>query len=471
MLKRGTLGIVLAVLVTATAWGKIKLPAIIGNNMVLQQQSEVPLWGGATANTSVKVVTSWNHKTYTIRSDAAGNWRVMVGTPAAGGPYTISFSDGAPLTLKDILIGEVWVCSGQSNMEISMKGYRNTPILHSNDILMNAGDSQLRLFHVQRAVSNTPLADCKGDWEISTPESASTFSAVGFQFAKMMQQILKVPVGVIEAAWGGTPIEAWMDKESLATFPRVKTPSEHDTLKADRLRPTCLFNGMIAPIVGFGIKGFIWYQGEANISHPGSHPYNYDKMMASMVRQWRERWDMGSLPFYYVQIAPWIYRRNRDSAAYLREAQQRALKEIPDAGMVVSIDVGSKYTVHPPDKTTISKRLLYLALDSAYHKGGIACQSPLFDKMKIKGSTVLLSFTNAPHGFFCTDSTINGFEIAGKDKVFHPAKATIYKNFIRVEDDEVTDPASVRYGFKDWVKGDLYNTEGLPVAPFRTDHW
>ena len=435
--------------------------------MVLQQQSKVPLWGKANRTSRVTIITSWNNKLYTTTSSSDGSWKIYVETPVAGGSYTITISDGEKLVLSGVLIGGVWVCSGQSNMEISMLGYDNQPILNSNEILMQADNSQLRLFHVQRAVSNTPLNDCEGRWQISSPETASSFSAVGFQFAQRLQQILKVPVGIIETSWGGTPIEAWMDKESLTSFPDVRVPTKNDTLKPDRLHATCLFNGMVSPIVGYGIKGFLWYQGETNVPQPS----NYDKLMKSMVDEWRVLWQRDILPFYYVQIAPWVYKSNRDSVAILREKQQKAQDEIPYSGMVVSIDKGNEFTIHPPDKTAIANRLLYWALGKTYQKKGIAFQSPLYKDLKKNGDTIIITFTNAPRGFTSNDEPINAFKIAGNDKIFHPAKAKIYKNSIQVISDEVPKPIAVRYAFTDWVIGNLYNTEGLPVAPFRTDNW
>lgn len=443
------LAITLILLSARNAFGDIKLPAIINDNMVLQQQSEVPLWGTAGADKLVCVTTSWNNKTYSVHSDASGQWKVKISTPSAGGPYEITFNDGKALTLINILIGEVWLCSGQSNMEMPVTGFGNSPVLHANDILAKSENPALRLFHVQRAVSNTPLNDCSGTWNESTPGSAASFSAVGFQFAQMLQHILKIPVGIIEADWGGTPIESWMSKNSLQPFGDTKTPETNDGIAADRLRPTCLFNGMIAPLAGFGIKGFLWYQGEANVSHAGSHPYNYDQMMKAMVTEWRRLWGRDTLPFYYVQIAPWIYRQNRDSVPYLREAQMRAEKEIPHAGMVVSIDAGNEFTVHPPDKTIISKRLLYWALGDAYNKKGIFYASPEFKNMAVKDSLITVTFTNTPQGFTSRDEQIRGFEIAGSNKVFYPASAKIFRNSIQVKSDQVPHPVAVRYAFRD----------------------
>lgn len=445
----------------------VKLPAIINNNMVLQQQSTVPLWGKASANKTVRITTSWDKKSYKAGSDKNGEWRVNVTTPSAGGPYTITFDDGQKLQLNNVLIGEVWVCSGQSNMVMPLKGYRNQPTLNGNDIIANAANINIRLFQVQRAVSNVPLDDCKGSWEVSSPESAAGYSAVGFQFAQQLQKILNVPIGVIESDWGGTPIEPWMDKASLASFPEVKIPTANDAAKAEARRPTCLFNGMIAPITGYGIKGFLWYQGENNARNPAG----YDELMAAMVNGWRKLWNRGNLSFYYVQIAPFRYPYDKDSIPVLREKQQKAQSKIPNSGMVVSIDAGNEFTVHPDDKTVISKRLLYWALGDTYHQKGVAYRSPYYKSQEIKDGSAVLIFIDAANGFTSYDKKIEGFEIAGSDKNFYPAEAKIAGTTIKVQSDKVPHPVSIRYGFKDFDPGNLYNTEGLPVAPFRTDNW
>ncbi|QEC52397.1 sialate O-acetylesterase [Anseongella ginsenosidimutans] len=457
------------------ARAEITLPAIIGNNMVLQRQSDVKLWGKANANAQVSVMTSWDEKQYSTKADAAGNWKLTVQTPAAGGPYEINFREngrdggqkGASITLSNILIGEVWVCSGQSNMEMPLKGYRNQPILNANEILTTAGEPMIRLFHLERAASATELFDCKGAWEVSSAGSAVSFSAVGFQFAKKLQAILGVPVGVIQTAWGGTPIEAWTDKESLSAVPGIEIPFPSDSVEAGRLVSTCLYNGMIAPIAGFGIKGFLWYQGEANRARPGQ----YAQLMEAMVTGWRKKWGNDSLPFYYAQIAPYDYPTHAATVPYLREAQLKAMELIPFSGMAVSMDVGSSETIHPPDKTTIAERLLYWALAKTYDMEGIACEGPVYKSMKIDGNKVLLSFENAPSGFVVKSQGFSCFEIAGADKTFYPATAEISKGGILVQSDKVDKPVAVRYAFKDWVEGDLYNTAGLPASSFRTDDW
>ena len=447
------------------AAGAVRLPAVISSHMVLQRQAAVPLWGHATPHHSVTITTSWDHHRYLVTAGPDGAFRANVQTPGAGGPYQISFDDGSLLTLKDILIGEVWVCSGQSNMEISLKGYGNQPVLHSNRILATSRDSDLRLFHVRRAVANHPLEDCTGDWEPAASQSVSTFSAVGYLYARMLRKFLKMPVGILEASWGGTPIEAWMDAGSLRPFHVSGIPVPGDTTAPDRLRATCLYNGMIAPIAGYGIRGFIWYQGETNAGRPSG----YDRLMSAMVGEWRDRWGSDSLPFYFVQIAPWEYGKQRDSVPYLREAQQKAAHEIPRAGMVVSIDAGNAHTIHPPDKTVIARRLSYWALGDTYGQTAIAFQSPELASMKVQDSIVSLQFTATPHGLTSWDKPIVGFEIAGTDHIFYPARARIRGNAVEVVSSRVKDPVAVRYCFKDWATGNLYNTEGLPVGPFRTD--
>ena len=466
MFRKQILFVFFVQLFALSLFAKVKLPSVINNNMVLQQSS-VPLWGKASVNKTVSVSTSWDRKSYKAVSGKNGGWRVNVTTPSAGGPYTITFDDGEKLQLKNVLIGEVWLISGQSNMVMPLKGYPNQPTLDGNDIAANAANSRIRLFRLQRAVSNVPLDDCTASWEVASPESAVDFSAIGFQFAQQLQKILNVPIGVIESDWGGTRIEPWMDQASLSSFPEIKIPQENDTTKAGPNRPTCLFNAMIAPVTGYGIKGFLWYQGESN----AGKPTGYDKLMAAMVNGWRKLWSRDTLSFYYVQIAPFSYGSTRDSIPVLREMQQKAQSQIPYSGMVVSIDAGNEFTIHPENKTIISKRLLYWALGDAYHQKGIAYESPYYQSMEIKDGSAILSFTNTPNGFTSWDKKIEGFEIAGRDKYFYPADVKITGTHIKVHNDKVSHPVSVRYGFKDFAPGNLYNTDGLPVAPFRTDDW
>ena len=447
---------------------KIGFPSVIGDNMVLQRESNVPLWGTASKNAIVIVVTSWNKKSYKTKAGANGMWNLYVSTPAAGGPYTISFSDGLLSTLKNILVGEVWLCSGQSNMEMPVKGFRNQPIMNSNEIAVSAENPNIRMFLLKKAVSRVPLDSATGSWEESNAATAREFSAIGFQFAQMLQEKLKVPVGVIGTYWGGTPIQAWMNESSLKDFPQMKIPVPGDTAKLQSNVPTSLYNAMINPLVGYGLKGFLWYQGEANV---GNFTI-YEKMMQSMVGGWRKLWKNDSLSFYYVQIAPYAY--GADTArrsAYLRESQLAAASSIPNAGMAVAMDVGTQRGIHPPDKTAISKRLLYLALAKTYHKNGVAFSGPVYKAMKKDADKITIEFTHADNGLTANGKELATFEIAGADHIFYPAIAKIVAGGVTVQSENVKEPVAVRYAFKDWVMGDLYNNEGLPASSFRTDDW
>jgi sialate O-acetylesterase len=451
-------------------FARVTLPSIIDNNMVLQQKTNVALWGKAKPGLKIAIHTGWNRKLYNVTAAADSTWKVMVATPSAGGPYEITFNDGEPLVLKNILIGEVWLCTGQSNMEMPMKGFGNQPILHSNDLLVDAENSQIRLFRIEKAMTRSPQENCKAaPWEDANAQSVKEFSAVGYQFAKLLQEKLKVPVGVIMSANGGTRIEAWMDKNSLLAFPETRIIPELDTAKIIKNDATVLYNAMIHPIEGYGINGVLWYQGESNRNNANI----YDKLMQTMVSAWRKLWKIGDWPFYYVQIAPHFYteRDVRGLAPFLREAQEKALALIPNSGMVVTMDIGSDKTIHPPDKTTVSKRLAYHALSNVYGKKGISFASPTFKSMKVTDTSIYINFQNTPNGLAMTGTALSAFEIAGEDKIFHAAKARISGNGIMIEKGAVVKPVAIRYAFKDFTVGDLFSTEGLPVAPFRTDTW
>ncbi|MDQ3277145.1 MAG: sialate O-acetylesterase, partial [Bacteroidota bacterium] len=405
-------------------------------------------------------------KVYSTKSDASGAWKVKVATPVAGGPYTILISDGTPLTLHDVLIGEVWLCSGQSNMEMPVEGFKNQPVLHASDLLLHAGNPLIRMIRFERAASMKPMDSCANTgWQTDNAEAVRKFSAVGYQFAKILQQQLGVPVGIIGTYWGGTMVEAWMREKSLTSFPDIKVPA--DTVGKGKHTPTSLFNAMINPLVGYSIKGVLWYQGEQNRGNPES----YDKLLAAMVQDWREQWQVGPFPFYYVQIAPFRYKDKIGPAAPLREAQQRAMQSIPNAGMVVTMDVGEEGGIHPPDKTTISKRLALWALAKTYNRKGLPYASPFFSSLKVTGNAASIRFDNAANGLTTFGKPLVNFEIAGADRVFYPAEARIVGEGIWLTSDNVAVPVAVRYGYKDWLQGEVYNTEGFPLAPFRTDNW
>jgi sialate O-acetylesterase len=444
----------------------VKLPAFFGDNMVLQQQSQNKLWGWAKANSLVIITTSWDNKAYKAKADAAGNWMVKVTTPAAGGPYKITFNDGDLLTLKNILIGEVWFCSGQSNMEMALRG-NSSPILNASEIILNADNPQLRLCTIHTQSPLYPAKDVKAaHWDESTSESARDFSAIAYQYGEILQKKLHVPVGIIVSSVGGTMIEAWMSKNSLAAFPEVQVPASIDTVKQPWKLPTTLFNGMIAPVIGLTVKGIIWYQGESNRQEPKL----YGKLFPVMVADWRKQWGLGDIPFYFVQISPFGSTDKTRSGPMIREAQLNAMKLIPNSGMASTMDVGLEKNIHYENKTLPAQRLAYWALGKTYGIKGIDYNAPLYKSMTIDGSKVTVSFSYAPY-LTSFEKPLTLFEVAGADKVFYPAKATIKASQVILQSDKVSAPVAVRYAFKEFVVAELYNNDGLPASSFRTDDW
>lgn len=461
--------IILLLIAPLVLSAKITLPELFSDNMVLQQQSKVGIWGKAEPNTRVSITTSWNKRLYTVVSDSKGNFRTALQTPSAGGPYNISLKTSSTLVLKNVLIGEVWVCSGQSNMGMTVNGGYNQPVLNSNDMLMDAENSQIRLFKVNISRSDTPLGTlANSSWKSASAASIKDFSVVAYGYAKILNKQLKVPVGVIMTTVGGTKIEAWMSKESLTDFPMKKIVQRKEGEKITSSNdPTVLFNAMINPLIGYGMKGVLWYQGEGNRADYAF----YDKMMTAMVKDWRMKWGQGEWPFYYVQIAPWRYKSTEsEMVPRFREAQERAMQLIPNSGMAVSIDAGDEVTIHPPNKEVIYKRLAYWSLANNYGKQGISYLSPSFKSMSVDKGAASILFDHAENGFTSFGQEISAFEIAGADGVFFPATVKLMpKGVVLLSSKEVKEPVNVRYAFKDWTVGNLYNTAGLPVAPFRTD--
>lgn len=447
---------------------KVTLPAIFSDGMVLQQQSSVFIWGKASSGVNMTIITSWDKKKYTLQSSEDGTWKTKIKTPVAGGPYTITINDGTNLVLSDVLIGEVWLASGQSNMEMPLRGFNNQPVLNSSETIAQSDNPQIRLFKVKKVSWAMPLDDCSGKWEAASPTSVATFSAVAYGYAKILQEKLKVPVGIIQSAWGGTRIEAWMSTNDLHSFPNVWIPPVENTALASKNTPSGLYNGMISPLVGYGIKGVIWYQGETN----RKNWYEYVKLLPTMVKGWRTAWTVNDWDFYYVQIAPFDQPKDKSYTffPFVREAQLEALKDIPKSGMAVLTDIGAENTVHPSDKASVSKRLSYLALARSYGFKDVKWSGPVYKSMQIQGNKATLFF-DFSEGLYFKNKTSTNFEVAGDDKVFHLATAQIYGSTIEVSSPKVSKPTAVRYAFKAWVKGDFYNSDDLPASSFRTDDW
>lgn len=448
---------------------KVTLPKLFADGMVMQRESNANLWGTAKTSATVKITTSWDNKTYVTKTDGNGSWKASVKTPAAGGPYSITFSDGEKTTLNNILIGEVWICSGQSNMEMPMKGYKNQPIANATEDILHSTDSQLRLFTVKRNSQFAPVDTVSGKWSEATPASVREFSATAYYFGRELRRILNVPVGLIVTAWGGSACEAWMTADWLKAFPDAKIPASPEDIKSKNRTPTVLYNGMLHPLIGYTMRGVIWYQGEDNVTRYAT----YADMLTALIKGWRTEWKQGDFPFYFCQIAPYDYKliNYTVNSAFLREQQSKAELMNTNCGMAVLMDAGLEFGIHPRKKSIAGMRLALLALDKTYGMKGITSESAYYKDVTFKNDTAVVSFERAGMWVYGANGYKSDlFEVAGEDRVFHPAKAWIERSKVYVKSDSVSRPVAVRYAFKDWADGDLF-CDGLPVSSFRTDNW
>jgi sialate O-acetylesterase len=454
---------------------KVKLPAIVSSNMVLQRNTTIKLWGWADANEKITIKTSWLKASITTQADADGNWMTDVKTTDSKEQQTIALkSITSNILLENILFGEVWLCSGQSNMEMPMKGFFGQPTYGSAEAIAKSNNPNLRLFTVAKiSGAKTPLKDVEkySGWKQASPETVINFSAVAYFYGSQLQEILDVPVGLIHSSWGGSSVQAWMSTEVLSPFQKVDL-TDVDVKEKPNQIPTALFNSMINPLIPYTIKGLIWYQGESNRENPEM----YKKLFPAMVEDWRKRWAISEFPIYYVQIAPHIYQGNdavvdKKNSAFQREVQLQCLDLIPNSGIAVTMDVGAKDFIHPPKKKEVADRLLYNALNQTYDYKKVEYASPIFESMDVKEGGLNIKFKNAKNGLYSYNE-LEGFEIAGSDKIFYPANAKILdRKTVLVSSDKVPSPVAVRYAFDNWVEGTLYNTNLLPASSFRTDNW
>lgn len=460
---------------------KVKLPHVLASNMVMQQDSNVKLWGKAKPNAKLSVKTSWDNKTYktTVANDST--WLVTVKTPKADNkPYQIVFNDGEKTQLDNILIGEVWFCSGQSNMEMPMRGFDRQPLRGTNAIIAKQKPTTpIRMFITDskkgswfRQFSKTPQADCYGEWLDNRPENVSVTSATAYFFAQYLQDVLDVPVGLIVSTLGGAKVEPWMSREAISQFKDIKLDILNNDKKPNIWQDPCvLYNAKIAPFLNYNIKGFLWYQGESNRNNADQYRY----LMEAFVKDLRGKWGLGELPFYFVQIAPYRYGNpDATDAAKLREVQALNAKEIPNSGMVCTLDIGAPNFIHPVDKETVGTRLALLALGQTYGRKGFGYLTPTYKSMEKKDGKIYINMDNAPYGGVCPMWTsLKGFEIAGEDKVFHPAFAEVEEKTCRlaVSSKDVPNPVAVRYCYHNYAEASVFNLYGLPLAPFRTDNW
>jgi hypothetical protein len=497
------LSLVLCAKISVTA--QIKLPALVGDNMVLQRNASVNLWGWAAPNEKISIQLEWQNNSIETTADKDGNWTAIAKTPD-GSPkaYSIILEASNKITLHNILIGEVWLCSGQSNMNFTVgreeKNWK-TGVLNYEEEIKNANYPTVRLFTVANDASPKPLFDVKGNWQVCSPNSIGKFSAVGYFFGRELLQKLNIPIGLISSSWGGTKAEAWTSQQVLEDNPDfvpilernvVKEKNYYtdletyysntrkqklDTNKESELsktvfkkpsresankEPFVLYNAMLNPLVNYTIKGVIWYQGESN----AERAYQYRSLFPAMVKNWRSDWKQGDFPFYYVQIAP-----HNSQNAEIREAQLLALKTIPNSGMVVTTDIGDAKNIHPIDKQTVGKRLGLIARAQTYNEPNLVYSGPIYNHMKINKKRIQIYFDYANSGLSKKGELVKEFEIAGEDRVFYPAEAEIKANTVVVSSSKVKKPIAVRFAWKAVPEPNLFNTENLPASPFRTDDW
>jgi len=451
----------------------VKLPAIVSSNMVLQRNTTVVLWGWADPKEKITIEASWLGDELKVTADKDGNWSVDVETTGSKEAQIIKVrSKNSDISLENVVFGEVWLCSGQSNMQQPLGGYGGQPTFGSSMAVARAENPNLRLFSVDRVGSREPLEDVEKytAWQQASSENVLDFSAVSYFFGQQLQEILDVPVGMIHTSWGGSIVEAWISKEVLSEFQEIDI-EEADLARSNHVK-TALFNAMISPLIPYAIKGALWYQGESNRFHPD----DYKTLFPAMVKDWRTRWDIGDFPFYYVQIAPYIYEGNdrfqgMENSAFIREAQLQCLDLIPNTGMAVTMDIGDDYCIHPPKKKEVADRLLFNALNQTYGYDQLDCYSPVYDTLELRDSAIVLSFKHAESGMFAYDELEN-FEIAGEDRIFYPATARIInRGNVMVNSTNVPSPVAVRYAWRNWLEGGLFDTNLLPASSFRTDNW
>ena len=454
----------------------ITVSPVFGSGMVIQQRDTITLNGKAQPGKTVSVSVSWSKGKYKSASGADGKWSVKFVTPAAScSPETITVRCGKDrLVLNDVLVGDVWLVGGQSNMEMNFNGNPDQPVNRAQEILMSSSNSNIRILRVKNRYSLTPSDTLETDgWQISSPESIRNFSVIGYVFGSRIQKMENIPVGLIQSAHGGSVAEAWIDRETLQEFGEFDIDASLAEIDPVwyAMEPVLLYNKMIHPMLPVSVKGVIWYQGESNVNRPNQ----YKRLFPLLVKSWRRYFRKDNLPFFYVQIAPYDYPDCENSAIF-REVQLGLMHEIENTGMAVTMDVGEKDIIHPAEKETVGNRLAYWALNKVYGHTALHCNGPELKAMTVNGNKVVLKFDYADNGLSFFGNEPSGFEIAGRDKVFYPAKARIVPSFwgndgLEIWSESVLEPVAVRYCYKDYVKGTLYNTDGLPASSFRTDNW
>jgi len=440
----------------------VTLPAIMSSNMVLQQKSDVNIWGWGNPLEKVFVTTSWDNKTDSTIVPPEARWKIPVHTPTAGGPYTITIKASNTIVLSNVLIGEVWVCSGQSNMEMSY----GWGMPNMTEDVPKAFNNNIHFFTVAKASSAYPQDDCHGQWAVCDSNTVKAFSAAAYYFGKKLNGNLNIPIGLINTSWGATAAEVWTPAALVEGDATLKEAAGH--LQPNpycAIKPGSVYNTMIAPLIGFPVAGAIWYQGESNTGTAAS----YTQLFTTMIGAWRAAWGK-DFPFYFVQIAPFRYG-NKNIGALLREAQTKAIA-YNNTGMVVIDDlVTDTMDIHPKNKRDVGYRLAGWALAETYHQPNIVYKSPVYKSISVNGNKATISFDNADAGLTSKDKAVTQVYIASADKVFYPAQASVEGSKLVVWSAQVKQPVAVRYSFSNTAIGNLFGANGLPVNSFRTDDW
>lgn len=492
------------------AQADVKLPAIFTSHMVVQRDQPIRIWGWAAAGEEVTV--TFGAAKATAKTDEQGNWKVSLpAVKSDGKTHTIQVQGKNSITLEDVLIGEVWVCSGQSNMQWALKQS------YDSDLdMLTANYPEIRLISVPQVGTQEPAKDFKGQWDVCTPQTAGDFSAVGFYFGRQLHKTLNVPIGLIDNAWGGSACEAWirrdiMEKDgkysellakwddtaktydhakALAAYekqleqwtanakaakaagkPEPQKPRPPQNLLTGNHRPSNIYNGVLKPTIGYGIRGAIWYQGESN----ASRAYQYRDLFPLMIQSWRDEWAQGDFPFYWVQLADFKVEQEgpeESDWAELREAQTMTMDKLKNVGEAVIIDVGEGRDIHPRNKLTVGKRLARWALAKDYGIPVVA-QSPRYKSHEVKGDKIIVTFDHVGGGLYEFDAQRSvGFTIAGEDRNFVFANAKVISaNQVEISVEGISKPVAVRYGWANNPVCNLQSKEGLPVTPFRSDDW
>jgi sialate O-acetylesterase len=489
-LIRILIGVLFYLPLTLTIFADVRLPGLFTDHMVLQQQVQINIWGWADDGEKVTVEFKKQKRTAIAKN---GRWSIRLSPEKAGGPFVLTVKGKNEIQINDVMIGEVWICSGQSNMEWPLSAAYDA----QKDV-ESATNTMIRLFTVPKLKAKVPVQDVNSKWDVCSPEIAAKFSAVGYYFGRELQRTRKVAIGLINTSWGGSPAEVWMRESFLESKPEY----QHDILDAypgawrawqkqmdsylaekERLekngqkinrnppyqpwRPAELYNGMIAPLIPYGIKGVIWYQGESN----AQRAWQYRRLYPDLIQNWRQDWGLGNFTFIAVQLAPFMKIQpvpTESAWAELREAQYLATKTLPKVGLAVITDLGDENDIHPRKKAPVGERLALIARAIAYGER-IEYSGPEFKKMSVAGNKIILEFKHVGRGLVCKGDKLTGFAICGPDKRFVWANAEIQGDKVVVSSPEVTNPVAVRYGWADYPTGNLWNKNGLPAIPFRTD--